>query len=261
MTDSYETVNVERDGRVATVALDRPEVLNAVNMQMYEDLPRVFADLSDDESIWVVVLTGHGRAFSVGADLKERPSMSTADIRRRRRLAPEMFGSIATCLKPVLAAVHGYALGGGLELAIACDIVLAAEGTTFGLPETALGVIPGGGATQRLPRLVGPQLAKELIFTGRRFSAEDARSMGLVAHVRPSDALLADTQSLAHEIAANAPVAVYQAKKAINAAQSLDVEHGLRFEEEAYQSCLATLDREEGLAAARERRKPRFVGR
>lgn len=261
MTGSYETVTVQHDGRVATVALDRPEVLNAVNMQMYADLPRVFAELSDDESTWAIVLTGRGRAFSVGADLKERPSMSPADIRRRRRLAPGMFGSIANCLKPVIAAVHGYALGGGLELAIACDIVFVARGTTLALPETALGVIPGGGATQRLPRVVGPQLAKELIFTGRRFSAEDAKEMGLAAHVAPLETLIADAMSLAHEITANAPVAVYQAKKAINAAQSLDVEHGLRFEEEAYQSCLATEDRQEGLAASRERRKPQFVGR
>lgn len=259
--DEYATLTVQRDDHIATVALNRPDVLNAVNMQMYDDIPLAFDRLTDDDDTWVIVFRGNGRAFSVGADLKERQSMSDADVRRRRRHAPSMFGSVANCRKPVIGAVHGYALGGGLELALACDIVIASEDTTIGLPETMVGVIPGGGATQRLPRLVGPQLAKELIFTGRRFSAEQGRSMGLVTHVVPREQLADTAARLAEEIAAAAPMAVYQAKKAINAAARMDLETGLLFEEEAYQSCLPTEDRKEGLAAFQEKRIPRFMGR
>ena len=186
--------------------------------------------------------------------------MTLQDVRRRRRLAPRTFGAIANCLKPTIAAIRGYALGGGCELALCCDILIASENTVFSLPEVTLGVIPGGGATVRLPRLVGPQLAKEIIFTGRRFPAARALEYGMITHMVPDDQLLDAAMALAREIVTNAPVAVYQAKKAINASLSIDVENGLLFEAESYQTCLTSEDRNEGLAAYREKRKPNYKG-
>lgn len=257
----FDTLQVTVDDHVATVTLNRPDVLNAVNMPMYEDLFQAFNQLDDDDSVWVIVLTGSGRAFSVGADLKERQTMTVADVRRRRRLAPRTFGAVANCRKPVIGAIHGYAMGGGCELALCCDLLMAAEGTVFALPETAIGVIPGGGGTQRLPRLVGPMLAKELIFTGRRFSAQQAFEYGMLSRVVPADELLAAAQELAREICQSAPLAVYQAKKAINATFNVGLEAGLLYEAEAYDTCLSSEDRLEGLAAFREKRKPQFKGR
>jgi enoyl-CoA hydratase/carnithine racemase len=251
----YDTIEVTLgDDHVALVELNRPEVLNAINMALYADIPRVFADLDDEPSVSVVVLTGRGRAFSVGADMKERETMSIDDVRRRRRLAPTVFGSMSRCTKPVIAAVAGYALGGGCELALACDLIVAEESAVFALPETTLGVIPGGGATQRLPRLVGLPRAKDLILSGRRFSAADAERWGMVSHLAPDGAVVERAQALARELAANAPVALAQAKRALNASQSLDVESGVLFEAEAYQACLADGEWRERMAAARERR-------
>ena len=173
--------------------------------------------------------------------------MQPEDVRRRRELAPRVFGALASSRKPVVAAVHGYALGGGCELALACDLIVAERGTVFGLPETTLGVIPGGGATQRLPRLVGIQRAKELILTGRRFSAEEAETYGMLTQlVEPGQAL--DTAiELARSIARNPPMATYQAKRALQMSQGLDVERGVLFEAEAYQACLTTARWSEGL--------------
>ena len=187
--------------------------------------------------------------------------MTAADIRRRRGLAPRTFGAMFRCRKPVIAAVGGYAFGGGLELALACDIVIADETTMFRLPETSLGVIPGGGATQRLPRLIGAQRAKDLIFTGRRFDAQEAASWGVVTRLVPGGDCLSAAMTLASEIAANAPIAVYQSKKAINASLSLDVESGLLMEAESYEACLGSNDWQESMAALREKRKPAYTGR
>jgi enoyl-CoA hydratase/carnithine racemase len=251
----YETIDVTiGEDAVALVELNRPDVLNAVNMEMFADLPRVFADLDEEASVSVIVLAGRGRAFSVGADMKERPTMSVEDIRSRRQLAPAVFGSMSKCSKPVIAAVAGYALGGGCELALACDLIVAEESAVFALPETQLGVIPGGGATQRLPRLVGLSRAKDLILSGRRFSAADAERWGMVNHLAPDGDGLARAQELARELAANAPVALAQAKRALDASQSLDLEGGIRFEAEAALLCLEDDGWRERQQAARERR-------
>jgi enoyl-CoA hydratase/carnithine racemase len=251
----YETIEVTLgDDGVALVELNRPDVLNAVNMGMFADIPRVFADLDEESAASVIVLTGRGRAFSVGADMKERPTMSIEDIRRRRQLAPTVFGSMSKCSKPVIAAVSGYALGGGCELALACDLIVAEESAVFALPETTLGVIPGGGGTQRLPRLVGLARAKDLILSGRRFSAVDAERWGMVSHLAPAGAALERALELARELAANAPVALAQAKRALDASQSLDLESGIRFEAEAALACLEDDGWRERQQAARERR-------
>lgn len=222
------------------VEIDRPEALNAISMAVYADLVAAFADVDDDPAVAVAILAGRGRAFCVGADLKERRTMSDTDVRRRRRLAPAVFGAMARCTKPVIAAVAGYALGGGCELALACDLIVAEDTAVFALPETTLGVIPGGGATQRLPRLVGLPRAKELILTGRRFSASDAERWGMVNRVVEHGAALSAARALAAELGANAPLALQQAKRALNASQSLDLESGLLFEAEAYGGCLAS---------------------
>lgn len=256
----FETLRLTVKDHVATLELSRPEVLNAINMVMYADIAAAFAALDDDPSVWVAVLTGQGRSFSVGADLKERQTMSVADVRRRRRLAPRTFGAIANSNHPVIAAVNGYAFGGGFELALACDLLVAADDAQFSLPETNLGVIPGGGATQRLPRMVGPQRAKELIFTGRRFTAKSALDYGIVNYVEPRGELMDRTMELAYEMTANAPLALTQSKRAVNASMNIGLEAGLHYESEAYQACLNSKDREEGLAAFREKRKPVYRG-
>jgi enoyl-CoA hydratase/carnithine racemase len=243
------------------VLLSRPDQLNAINMPMYADLVQAFAAVEEDPETWVVILRGAGRAFSVGADLKERQTMTEADVRRRRRLAPSTFGAIAGCTRPVVAAIHGYAFGGGWELALAADLNIAAESTQFSLPEAALGVIPGGGATQRVPRLAGPQFAKELIFTGRRISATVAKDHRLLTKVVPDDQIVAAAQELAEEIASAAPIAVRQVKRAVDASANMDVRSGVLYEEDLYQVCIKTEDRLEGLSAFRERRPPVFQGR
>ncbi|MGH2949972.1 MAG: enoyl-CoA hydratase/isomerase family protein [Solirubrobacteraceae bacterium] len=241
MPERESTVGVRTaEAGIAVVELNRPEALNAISMRLYADLERSFAELEADPASSVLVLTGRGRAFSVGADLKERRTMSADDVRRRRELAPRVFGSMARCRKPVIAAVAGYALGGGCELALACDLIIADRDAVFGLPETTLGVIPGGGATQRLPRLVGLQRAKELILTGRRFSAVEAERFGMLARVAEPGGALDAALEVAREMAANPPMALFQAKRALQMSQGLDVERGVLFEAEAYQACLAT---------------------
>ncbi len=245
---------------VATVAFDRPERLNAVSTPLLEKLVEVFAEINDRPDVWCVILKGNGRAFCVGADQKERPGMSAEDVRRRRRIGPRAFSVMRECVRPVIAQVHGYALGSGLELAIGSDIVVAAEGTVFGMIETVLGAIPGGGATALLPRIVGPSRAKELIYTGRRFTAEDAFRWGMIGYVVPAAELEAKVMSLAREICAAAPIAVAQAKKAINLSADLDLASGMRLEAELYDRTIGTKDRAEALRAYAEKRPPVFRG-
>lgn len=253
-------IAVEVRDHIATVAFDRPHVLNAVSTPLLERLVDVFAEIDDRPDVRCVVLKGNGRAFCVGADQKERTGMSDADVRRRRRLAPRAFSAMRECLRPVIAQVHGYALGSGLEMAVGCDIAVAAEGTVFGLIETVLGTIPGGGATQLLPRLIGWPRAKELIFTGRKFSAEDALGWGLVSYVVPADELEAKVMSLAREIAAAAPIAVAQAKRAINMSRDMDLLTGMHIEAALYDRTIGTKDRTEALRAYAEKRPPTFRG-
>ncbi|MDE3100606.1 MAG: enoyl-CoA hydratase/isomerase family protein [Chloroflexota bacterium] len=246
--------------RIATVAFDRPDRLNAVSTPLLERLVDVFAEINDRADIWCVILKGNGRAFCVGADQKERPGMSPEEVRRRRRIGPRAFSSMRECVRPVIAQVHGYALGSGLEMAIGSDIVVAAEGTVFGMIETVLGAIPGGGATALLPRIIGLPRARELIYTGRRFSAEDALRWGMISYVVPAAELEAKALSLAREICAAAPIAVAQAKKAMNLFADTDLASGMRLEAELYDRTIATKDRAEALRAYAEKRPPVFRG-
>lgn len=256
----HDLVEYAVTDHIATVAFNRPEVLNAVSTPVFLRMIEIFDQINDDPNVWCVILKGNGRAFCVGADQKERPGMTLDEVRRRRRISPMAFSAMRTCIHPVIAQVHGYALGGGLEMALGCDIIVAAEGTVMGLIETTRGSIPAGGGTQLLPRLVGPLRAKELIFTGRKFKAEDAFAWGMVNYVVPAAALEAKVMELAGEIVSAAPISNVQAKRAINMSLDLDVMNGIQLEAALYERILTTTDRVEALRAYKERRPPVFRG-
>jgi enoyl-CoA hydratase/carnithine racemase len=248
------------EGHIATVAFNRPGVLNAVSTPVFRRLIDVFDEINESGAIWCVILKGNGRAFCVGADHKERPGMTHDEVRRRRWISPQAFSAMRRCLRPVIAQVHGYALGSGLEMALGCDFIVAAAGTVMGLVETTRGSIPAGGGTQLLPRLIGVARAKELIFTGRKFTAEDALAWGMVNYVVPEAELAATVMKLATEIAAAAPISNVQAKKAVNASLDLDLANGMAVEAALYERVLTSHDRAEFLQASREHRRPVFKG-
>jgi len=246
---------------MATITLNRPESLNALSFPTLMELRRIITDLRSQRSIRVVIITGSGsKAFCTGADLKERAGMTHDEVCRFIFTIRETFSAIAQLPVPVICALNGIALGGGTELALACDLRIAAEHAVMGLTEVSLGIIPGAGGTQRLPRLIGVGKAKELIFTGRKVMAPEALELGLVNKVVPGENLLAEACRLAGEIADNAPVAVQQAKLAINHGLEMDLANGLVLESNAYEVCIPTRDRLEGLAAFREKRKPVYSG-
>lgn len=256
-----QVVLQERRGPVMILTLNRPSQLNALSFPAVLMLREAIEVLRFDPEVRVVILTGAGeKAFCAGADLKERATMSPVQVKEFIRVIRDTFTTLEELGKPVIAAINGLALGGGTELAMACDIRLAADTATLGLTETSLGIIPGAGGTQRLPRLVGKGKAKELIFTARKVEAAEALAMGLVEHVYPSDELLERALAMATRIAAQAPLAIEQAKYAINAGAETDLRTGLLFESRAYDVILPTRDRLEGLAAFREKRPPRYTG-
>jgi enoyl-CoA hydratase/carnithine racemase len=255
------TVLVEREGHLAHLILNRPEVLNAIDNTLAVELTQASYALAADDSVWCVILRGAGeRAFSAGADLKARRSFTPDDWASQRSLLRDMFARLRSMPQPMIAAVHGYALGGGTELAMLADFVVASEDAVFGLTEVSLGIIPGGGGTQNLPRMIGRNRAKELIFSARRIPASEALALGLVNHVVPRTELLAKATSLAVEIMTNSPFAVRQAKWAIDRGADLPFEDGLEREHEAYMRAIGSDDRREGIAAFNERRTPRFTG-
>jgi len=252
----------EVDEGIATVTLNRPGVMNSFNFAMLRALGEQMAALRFDVSVRVVILTGAGdRAFSAGADLKERAGMAPEEVKAFIFTIRRLMDDIENFPRPVIAAVNGVALGGGTELALASDLRLASETATMGLTETRLAIIPGAGGTQRLPRLVGRGMAKELIFTGRRIDAVQALQIGLVNHVYPAGDLMEEARCLARDICQSGPVAVEQAKYAINRGLETDMATGLAIESNAYWICIPTEDRTEGLTAFREKRKPNYKGR
>lgn len=257
---SEDLVELSVANGTARVAFNRPQVLNAVSTALHLRLIEVFDEIAERPEVRCVVLKGNGRAFCVGADQKERPGMSLADIRKRRRISPAAFAAMRQCTRPVIAQVHGYALGSGLEMALNSDLIVAAEGTVFGLIETLRGAIPAGGGTQLLARLVGPLRARELIYTGRRFTAEQALPWGMLNYLVPLSALEEQVTALANEICAAAPVSVIQAKEAINIGADAGLSVGLRMETALFERTLTTTDRLEAVAAYREKRVPVFKG-
>ena len=250
------------DGHVVTVTLNRPEQHNAMNTAMGEDLLACFEALARDPEARAIVLTGAGeRAFCAGGDLKERNGMTDATWRAQHVIFEQAAMKVLRCPAPVIAAVEGFALAGGCELAILSDFIVASETAVFGVPETTLGIFPGIGGTQLLPRIVGAPLAKELIFTGRRMKADEAKSAGLVNHLVPAGQARTKATEIATAIARNGPLAVRQAKKAIAYGSETDLETAMILAIEAYNATVVTEDRLEGVRAFNEKRPPRFTGR
>ena len=253
--------DVDENG-LCVLTIHRPDAMNSMNGALVAALRDTFNEIDQDPTVRVVVLTAGGeKVFCAGADLKERKTMSEAEVTQRIRDYKTAFDAIANVSKPVICAINGYAFGGGLEIALACDIRLVAKETSVGLTELALGIIPGAGGTQRLPRLIGASKAKELMFTARRLSGDEALAWGVVNHVVPRAELLAAAKALASEMLKAAPVAVAQAKRAIDSGLDADLSRGLEIEAECYAVVIPTEDRLEGLAAFAEGRKPVWKGR
>lgn len=253
---TYETILVEQHGRVGWITLNRPDALNALNSTLVGELAAAVAAFDADESIGAIVLTGSERAFAAGADIKQMADKSTRDMLVDNPFAA--LDDVARARTPLIAAVAGFALGGGCELAMICDIILAADTAQFGQPEIALGVIPGLGGTQRLTRAVGAYKAAELVLTGRRMGAEEAERAGLVSRVVPAAELRDAAMEVAEAIAAKSLPVVYAAKEALRAAQETTLAEGLRFEKQSFATLFALDDQKEGMAAFREKRAPEF---
>ncbi len=257
-----ETLEASIDEQVCTITLDRPEAMNALDGEMIDYLWHAFRAMRHDHSVRAVVVRGAGdRAFCAGADLEERQSMTREETLERIDDYRGCFGAIASLPKPVVCAIDGYAFGGGLELALACDLRVVDAETKVGLTETSLGIIPGAGGTQRLPRVVGAAKAKELIFSAAQISGTEAERIGLASYAVSSGKVVERAHELAAATTSSAPIAVGQAKRAIEAGMQTDLQTGLEIEAQAYRGTLSTEDREEGLAAFREDREPKFEGR
>lgn len=260
-TDTHPVLYEVEEG-VARVTLNRPRAANALSMELVGALGHAFARVKGDEAVRAVIVTGAGdKAFCAGADLKERRAMSLEETRSFLRLLGGTVDAVAACTRPVIAALNGAAFGGGLELALACDFRLAADTAELGLVETRLGIIPGAGGTQRLARVAGLSVAKELILTGRRIGAARARELGVVSEVVPAAELGAAAARLAAELAGAGPLAVAQAKRAIDGGFDLPMREALAHERACYEVVLASEDRDEGLAAFAEKRPPVFKGK
>jgi enoyl-CoA hydratase len=255
-------VIVERDGAVGVVTLNRPQALNALSMPLMKQAAEAFAAFEADDSVRVIVLTGSARAFAAGADINEMKDLSDSKAAKAAMDAHlARWDAIGRCRKPVIAAVSGFALGGGCELAMACDVILASETAVFGQPEILIGVIPGAGGTQRLTKAVGKSLAMDMVLTGRRLTAREAQAAGLVARVYAPEVLLDEAKKLAREIAKGSPLAAQAAKAAANAAVDRQLEAGLTKEREAFYRLFDTQDQKEGMRAFLEKRPPKFEGK
>jgi len=263
MSTPDEPVWMDLQGQVAVVTLNRPEVGNAFNDAVRDRLPELLEGLDQDERCAAIVLCGAGeRGFCVGADIKEQRVIGSSVQERRRLRDKAWIDRVAHVSKPVIAAIHGYCLGGGLELALACDIRVAAKDAVFGLPETGLGLIPGGGGTQRLPRVIGLGRALDLMLSGDRIDASQAHAMGLVSRLcEDRDSLMQQARALAERIAARPPTATAYAKEAAKSGMELDLQAGLTLEKTLFSLLMATEDRAEAARAFKEKRPPRFTGR
>jgi enoyl-CoA hydratase len=250
-----------QDGYIATVTINRPNELNCFDLETLEQFAEIVDRIHADRSIRSVIFTGAGeKSFSTGADLKERRTLNEQQVRRNVSKIREVFNKVEELPQPTIAAINGFAFGGGLELALACDFRYAADTASMGLTEVAWAIIPGAGGTQRLPRLIGKARAKELILTGRKFGAAFANDWGIVNGVSTKGELLPTCHRLAEEICRNGPLAVVQAKYAVNYGSEVDLKTGMAIESKAYEVIIPTKDRVEALQAFSERRKPEFRG-
>ena len=247
---------LEKKGNVAIATVNRPKALNALNSEVLEDLNTMIDTVSADPEIRVLILTGSGeKAFVAGADIGEMATLSKAEGEAFGKKGNDVFRKLEMLSIPVIAAVNGYALGGGCELSMACDIRICSDTAVFGQPETGLGITPGFGGTQRLSRLVGPGMAKQLIYSARNIKADEALRIGLVNAVYPAEELMAQAEKLAETIAKNAPIAVRACKKAINEGLELPMDEAIALEEKLFGSCFETEDQKEGMGAFLEKRK------
>ena len=255
----YEMILAETHGRVGLIMLNRPHVMNALNNQLMREAMDALEVFDKTDTISAMVITGNEKAFAAGADIKEMANKSIQQMMDTDHIA--VFGRIRTIRKPVIAAVSGWTLGGGCEIAMSCDMIVASETARFGLPEVTIGVIPGAGGTQRLTRAVGKALAMEMILNNRMLSAQEALQHGLVNRVVPVDAYLDEALSLAEEIASRAPLAVRAAKKMINQTYERTLAEGLTVEKQEFYNLFATEDQKEGMKAFAEKRKPHWMGK
>ena len=261
MSQTYESILVERRERVAVLTINRPEKRNALNIQTRAEGAAALNELGADDNVRVVVITGAGdKAFIAGADIAEFAER-TAITQREVMLERGLFNAFDTFPKPVIAMVNGYCLGGGCEVALACDIRVASDKASFGQPEINLGIIPGGGGTQRLTRLVGEGKAMEMILSGEIINAEEAFRIGLVNHVVPADQLEAKTMEIANRIAEKSPIALRLAKEAVKIASRSSLDEGLRREVDLFALCFSSEDKDEGVKAFLEKRKADFKGK
>ncbi len=256
---SFETILVDKSDRIATITINRPDALNALNSTLMAEMEQAANDIDSDPDIAVAVITGAGRAFAAGADIKEMSSQGFADMYGGDFFAG--WDRFARTRKPLIAAVNGFALGGGCELAMMCDIVIASEKAKFGQPEIKLGVTPGMGGSQRLTNLVGQAVAMDLILTGRMIDAAEALRIGLVSRVLESDEFLSQVQTIAAEIAAYSIPSLMAAKEMVAASQNMTLTEGLRFERRLFNGLFATADQKEGMAAFVEKRPAKFQDR
>jgi enoyl-CoA hydratase len=258
----YENLLLERGDGYAVVTLNRPKVMNALNRALFAELDDAFVTLAGDSSVRAIILTGAGeKAFAAGADIGELASLSATDGQRLAQRGQAVFRRIETCGKPVIAAIQGFALGGGCELAMACTIRIASERARLGQPEVKLGLVPGYGGTQRLPRLVGKGAALKLLLTGDMVGAEEAFRIGLVDEVVPAEALIPRAETLARAIAQQAPLAVAACLRAVNGGYDLPLDAGLELEASLFGLTCATEDKAEGTQAFLEKRAPAWRGR
>ncbi len=255
----YTSLLVEQRGRVGLVTLNRPQALNALNQVLLSELVQSLMAFDAEEGVGAIVLTGGERAFAAGADIREMAEASEAEMRQKGFV--DLFDGLRRIKKPLVAAVSGFALGGGCELALACDIILASETARFGLPEVTIGVIPGAGGTQRLTHIVGKYLAMEMILNNRHLTAAEAAQFGLVNRVLPVERLLDESISIAESLAARAPLAARSAKQAINQAFEGSLSQGLSEERDLFYHLFATDDQREGMRAFLEKRKPEWKGK
>lgn len=258
----YRTILYEKENGIGVVCINRPQALNALNSEVLSELYQVFGEISTDNKVKVVIITGAGdKAFVAGTDITEMKSCSSLEIKSFAMAARKANEAIYNLGKPIIAAINGFALGGGLELAMVCDLRICSENAKFGQPEINLGIIPGGGGTQRLTRLVGMTKAKELLFTGDMIDAQTAVDIGLVNKVVPAGKLMDEAKALAQKLLDKGAVALRLAKTAINSGTNMDLVSALDFEAECFAMCFSTEDQKEGMNAFIEKRKPKFQGK
>jgi len=256
---NFETILQSKENGVGVITLNRADALNALNTRMVEELIEALDSFEKDEDVRCVVIAGSEKAFSAGADIKEMVEMTAIDMAKTGHFFP-LWDKVGRYPKPVVGALSGFVLGGGLELAMSCDILIASETTKLGQPEINIGVIPGGGGTQRLTRAVGKYRAMEMILTGKMIGAEEAKTLGLVNRVVPKESFLTEAKRVASEIASKSPLATRFAKQAINKAFETGLRDGLDFERELFYLLFASEDKSEGMKAFQEKRKPEFKG-